>query len=74
MIRKVLPVKGVRSIHKHELNLYSHLTAAIETIEEAYANDGIVDREEYRQINYNLNELRRHIAELAERIKKGAKL
>ncbi len=74
VIRKVLPAKGVRSIHKHELNLYSQLTAAIETIELAYANDGFIDREEYRQINYKMNELRRRIAELAEKIKKGARI
>ena len=73
VIRKVRPVKCVRSIRKHELTLYSQLTAAVKAIEEAYA-DGNVDRNEFKQINYHTNELRRLTAELAEKIKKEARL
>ena len=72
VIRKVRPVKRVRSIRKHELTLYSMLTKVVEEIEEALA-DGVITKNEYRHIHHHINELRRLSAEADMKIRKGMK-
>ena len=71
VIKKVRPAKCIRSVRKHELDLYAFLTRAVELTEEIYS-DGIVTRIESKKARYHLNELRRMIAELDLRIHKAS--